>query len=106
MGNKSPKPKAVVGSDSYVGSKEFRMFCFAGFGQGMVYAVMSSYISDYYTNVMKLPLVFVMLLMLLARVWDAINDPMMGMIADRCTTPWGKMKPYMIITAAPVLAAI
>lgn len=89
--------------ESYVESKEFRMYCFAGFGQGMVYAVMSSYVSDYYTNVMKLPLIFVMLLMLLARVWDAINDPMMGMIADRVTTPWGKMRPYLLFTAAPIL---
>ncbi len=100
--DKAPATANALG-ESYVGSKEFRMYCFAGFGQGMVYAVMSSYISDYYTNVMKLPLIFVMLLMLLARVWDAVNDPMMGMIADRHTTPWGKMKPYMLITAAPIL---
>lgn len=104
MAKKTTKPKSANGlGETYVGSKEFRMYCFAGFGQGMVYAVMSSYVSDYYTNVMKLPLVFVMLLMLLARVWDAINDPMMGMIADRVTTPWGKMKPYMLFTAAPIL---
>lgn len=100
--NDSPVKANSLG-ETYVGSKEFRMFCWAGFGQGMVYAVMSSYVSDYYTNVMKLPLVFVMLLMLLARVWDAINDPMMGMIADRVTTPWGKMKPYMLFTAVPIL---
>ena len=105
MASKKQKNSAKANTlgETYVGSKEFQMYCFAGFGQGMVYAVMSSYISDYYTNVMKLPLVFVMLLMLLARVWDAVNDPMMGMIADRVTTPWGKMKPYMLMTAAPIL---
>ena len=66
MGKKNSKPKTVNDmGETFVGSKEFQMYCFAGFGQGMVYAVMSSYISDYYTNVMKLPLVFVMLLMLL-----------------------------------------
>ena len=80
----------------FVKSKEFRMFCLAGLGQGMIYSVMSSYISDFYTNVMKLPLIFVLLLMLLARVWDAINDPLMGMIIDRHTTRWGKMKPYIV----------
>lgn len=97
------KPKVNTLGETYVGSKEFRMYCFAGFGQGMVYAVMSSYVSDYFTNVMKLPLVFVLLLMLLARVWDAINDPMMGMIVDRVTTPWGKMRPYLLFTAPPIL---
>lgn len=42
-------------------------------------------------------LLFVLLLMLLARVWDAINDPLMGMIVDRHTTKWGKMKPYILL---------
>ena len=91
-----------VMQEKFVESKEFRMFCLAGLGQGMIYSVMSSYISDFYTNVMKLPLIFVLLLMLLARVWDAINDPLMGMIIDRHTTRWGKMKPYIVFMSVPI----
>ena len=68
----------------------------------MIYAMMSSYVSDYYVNVLQLPLLFVLLLMLLARVWDAINDPLMGMIVDRHTTKWGKMKPYILFAAVPI----
>ena len=45
---------------------------------------------------------FVFMLMLLARVWDAINDPLMGIIVDKHTTKWGKFKPYIIFTAAPI----
>ena len=86
----------------YVGKKELWMFSLGGLGQGMIYAMMSSYISDYYTNVLQLPLMFVLLLMLLARVWDAINDPLMGMIVDRHTTKWGKLKPYILFAAAPI----
>lgn len=82
--------------------KELYMFAIGAGGQGMVYAMMSSYVSDYYVNVLQLPLVFVLLLMLLARVWDAINDPLMGMIADRHTTKWGKMKPYILFAAVPI----
>lgn len=93
---------AEVMQEKFVESKEFRMFCLAGLGQGMIYSVMSSYISDFYTNVMKLPLIFVLLLMLLARVWDAINDPLMGMIVDRHTTRWGKMKPYIVFMTVPI----
>lgn len=70
----------------YIGKKELWMFSIGGMGQGMIYAMMSSYISDYYVNVLHLPLMFVLMLMLLARVWDAINDPLMGIIADRHTT--------------------
>ena len=95
----SPVPKK-----RFIGKREFLMFGIAAGGQGMIYATMSSYISDFYINVMGLPLVFVLLLMLLARVWDAVNDPMMGVIVDKCTTPWGKMKPYVLFTALPIAA--
>ena len=77
-------------------------FCVAAMGQGMIYAMMSSYISDFYLNVLQLAPMFVLLLMLLARVWDAINDPLMGMIVDRHTTKKGKMKPYVLYAAVPI----
>lgn len=86
----------------YVSKKELWMFSIGAMGQGMIYAMMSSYISDYYVNVLHLPLMFVLLLMLLARVWDAINDPLMGIIADRHTTKLGKFKPYIIFAAPPI----
>ena len=86
----------------FVGKKELWMFSIGGMGQGMVYAMMSSYISDYYLNVLHLTPVFVLLLMLLARLWDAINDPLMGMIVDRHTTKWGKMKPYILFASGPI----
>ena len=46
--------------------------------------------------------VHVLLLMLLARVWDAINDPLMGIIVDRKTLKRGKMKPYILYAAIPI----
>jgi Na+/melibiose symporter-like transporter len=86
----------------YVGKKELWMFALGAGGQGMIYAMMSSYISDYYVNVLQLNLWFVLALMLLARVWDAINDPLMGMIVDSHTTKWGKMKPYILFASVPI----
>lgn len=86
----------------YVPKKELTSFCIAGMGQGMIYALMSSYISDYYLNVLQLAPMFVLLLMLLARVWDAINDPMMGMIVDRTQTKKGKMRPYILYALIPI----
>lgn len=86
----------------YVPKKETQAYAIAALGQGLVYSCMSSYITDYYMNVLTLNAMFVIMLMLLARVWDAINDPMMGMIMDRRTTKWGRMKPYPVITALPI----
>lgn len=78
------------------------MFALGAGGQGMIYAMMSSYISDYYVSVLKLPLMFILALMLLARIWDAINDPLMGIIVDNHTTKWGKMKPYIMFASVPI----
>ena len=89
---------------TYVPKKELTAFCVAGLGQGMIYALMSSYISDYYLNVLQLTPMFVLLLMLLARVWDAINDPLMGMIVDRSKLKSGKMIPFIRFALVPIAA--
>lgn len=86
----------------YVPKKEVQAYAIAALGQGLVYSCMSSYITDYYMSVLKLNAIFVILLMLLARVWDAINDPMMGMVMDRYSPKKGRMKPYPVWTALPI----
>ncbi len=86
----------------FVKKNEMTAFCVAGLGQGMIYALMSSYISDYYLNVLQLTPMFVLLLMLLARVWDAINDPLMGMIVDRSNLKSGKMLPFIRWALIPI----
>ncbi|MDD6728800.1 MAG: MFS transporter [Eubacteriales bacterium] len=87
---------------NYVPKKEWMAYCIGALGQGMIYAIMSSYISDFYLNVLKVTPLFVLLLMLLARIWDAINDPIMGYIVDRANPKKGKMKPYLLYTPIPV----
>ncbi|MDE5985505.1 MAG: MFS transporter [Eubacterium sp.] len=87
---------------NYIPKKERFAFGIGALGQGMIYAMMSSYISDYYLNVLQLAPMFVLLLMFLARIWDAINDPLMGMLIDRRTTKRGKMKPYIIYASIPI----
>ena len=86
-----------------VPKKELNMFALGAMGQGMIYTMMSSYISDYYVNVLQLPLVFVLVLMLGARVWDAINDPLMGILADSRSRKNGKMKSFIIYSAPPLV---
>ena len=98
------KPATDSIGKKYVPKKEVRAYAIAALGQGLVYSCMSSYITDYYMNVLSLNAMFVIMLMLLARVWDAINDPMMGMIVDRRSTKFGRMRPYPLITAIPIAA--
>lgn len=88
--------------EKYVPKKEWMAYAVGALGQGMIYAIMSSYISDFYLSVLKLAPIFVLLLMLLARIWDAVNDPIMGYIADRSHFKNGKMRPYIIFTPIPI----
>ena len=42
---------------------------------------------------------------LVTKIWDAVSDPMMGIIADRTNTKWGKYRPYLLWIAVPFAIA-
>lgn len=66
---------------------------------GFPYAVtmFSSVIMYYFTDVLGISAAAAGTLLLVARVWDGINDPMMGMIVDRTRSCWGKCRPYILV---------
>ena len=79
-----------------------------GYGLGEVACQMSwyminNYLNIFYTDVVGLSGAAISAIVLIARIWDAINDPMMGQIADRTHTRWGKFRPYLFF-APPFLA--
>jgi len=55
----------------------------------------------FYTDVFGIPAASVASIFLIGRIWDAVNDPMMGMIADRTNTKFGKFRPYLLYAALP-----
>ena len=67
-------------------------------------AIISSYFSVYMTDTLKIPAAACSMIMLVTFLWDAINDPIMGVIADRTNTKVGRYRPYFL--AAPVLLTI
>lgn len=90
--------------DNHLSLKERLSFGLAGLGQNMVYNYTTAYIMVFYTDVVKLLPVAVGTLMLIARVFDAINDPIMGSIIDKTHTKKGKLIPYL--KAIPVPMAV
>ena len=50
----------------------------------------------YYTDVFGIDAAVAGTMFLLTRLWDAVNDPIMGIIADRTKTRWGKYRPYLL----------
>lgn len=69
---------------------------------GMMFMMVSSFLLYFYTDVFGISAVAAGSLFMIARVWDAINDPIMGYIADRTNTRWGKFRPYLIWGAIPL----
>lgn len=43
--------------------------------------------------------------MLVSRIWDAVSDPLMGIVADRTSTRWGRYRPYLLWMAVPFAVA-
>ena len=79
-----------------------------GYGLGeigcqMSWYMINNYLNIFYTDVVGLTGAAISAIVLIARIWDAINDPMMGQIADRTHSRWGKFRPYLMF-APPVLA--
>ncbi|WP_249028899.1 MFS transporter [Tannockella kyphosi] len=72
-------------------------------GQNMIYNFMSMYIMFYFTDLLMIPTQAATIIVIIASLWDAMNDPMMGLLTDRTRTKWGKFRPYMII--GPVIIA-
>lgn len=59
------------------------------------------FLLNFYTDVFGLPAAAVGTMFLVTRIFDAINDPIMGTLADRTRTRWGKFRPYIFLFAIP-----
>ncbi len=88
--------------ESQISFKERLSFGLAGLGQNMVYNYTTAFIMVFYTDVVKLLPVAVGTLMLIARVFDAVNDPIMGTIIDKTHTKKGKLIPYLKVIPVPM----
>ena len=72
-------------------------------GQNIIYNIIATGLAFYFQSVIFLPAIACSLIFALARVWDAINDPMMGTIVDKTRTKWGKCKPYLLFVPVVIL---
>jgi len=72
-------------------------FCFGAFGKDIVYMLVNSFILYYYNVVLGVSGTFVGAVLMGARVFDAINDPFMGIIVAKTKTRWGKFRPWLLI---------
>ena len=78
-----------------------------GFGDmasSMFWKIFSYYLPIFYSDVFGLKPAHAASLLLITKLYDAISDPAMGIIADRTETRWGKYRPYLLWMALPFAA--
>ncbi len=75
-----------------------------GFGDAassMFWKIFSIFLPIFYTDVFGISAAAVGTMLLVTRIWDTANDPIMGIISDRTNTRWGKFRPYLLWVAIP-----
>ncbi len=77
-----------------------------GYGVGdaacsMYWKIFTMYLVYFYTDIFGITAAAAGTLLLVTRIWDTANDPLMGVIADRTSTKYGKFRPYLLWFAIP-----
>src|SRR6056297_798381 len=78
-----------------------------GYGLGdtasnLYFQMFINFLLFFYTDVFGIPAAVAGSLFVVSRIWDAVNDPIMGIIAVRTETKWGKFRPYLIWMMLPL----
>jgi GPH family glycoside/pentoside/hexuronide:cation symporter len=70
-------------------------------GPAIVAAVNGFFLNAFLLQVAKLDPVYVGIIFLLAKIWDSVNDPIIGWLTDHTTTRWGRRRPWLLFGAIP-----
>lgn len=72
-------------------------YALGDFGYNFMYYWLSTYLMIYYTDTIGIPAATVSIMMLVVRIFDAFNDPIIGSLADRTRSRWGRYRPWFML---------
>ena len=90
-----------MNSNVIISLREKMAYGAGDFASSMFWKLFSMFLLFFYTDVFGISAAAVGTMFLVTRVWDAFNDPIMGIICDRTKTRWGKFRPYLLFLAVP-----
>jgi len=96
-----PSSKSETSSSSRLSLREYVGYAVGDTASNLFFTTFNIFLTYYYVDVWGLAAAAVANMMLLVRFSDAVSDPIMGMIADRTETRWGKFRPYLLWMAIP-----
>jgi GPH family glycoside/pentoside/hexuronide:cation symporter len=88
--------------DERVKLREKIAYGMSDFASCLSWGLVGSFMMYYYTDIALIPAAAIGTMFLLCRIWDAINDPIMGVIIDRTHSKWGKSRPWFLWGALPL----
>lgn len=71
-------------------------------GKDLALGVIGSYLLIFYTDILGISAAAAGSILVFTKIWDAINDPIMGSIVDRTNTKWGRFRPYLLFIPIPL----
>lgn len=95
-----------INSSVRLGWRERIGFGAGDFAHNLVFHSTLTYLTYFYTDVAGISAASVGIIFLVTRIWDGINDPIMGFIADHTRSRWGKFRPYLLFGAIPMAAIL
>lgn len=92
-----------IGRTSGLKKVDYFGYSMVDFAGCLAFSLVTSLLQKFYTDILYLQPLFIMIMFIAARVWDAVNDPMMGRIADTIkVSKWGRYRPWLRWSAIPL----
>lgn len=93
--------KQNIDLEENISIKEKIGFSLGDTASNLVWQTLMIFQLYFYTDIFGLPAAVVGTMFLITKIWDSINDPIMGIISDRTNTKWGKFRPFLLWLALP-----
>ncbi|MCQ2792594.1 MAG: MFS transporter, partial [Bacilli bacterium] len=98
--------RQTIAEHSGIKWKDILFYCFGDFGNCLIFACANVLLNKYYTSCLMFNPAYIIIIFAIARVWDALNDPIMGRIADRMKpNKHGKFKRWFLYVSVPYAIA-
>src|SRR6187401_3680611 len=99
--NSSPSGESRDPAHEKLRLSEYVGYALGDTASNLFFQTFNIFLTYYYVDVWGLAATAVSWMMLLVRFWDSVADPVMGIVADRTKTRWGRFRPYLLWMALP-----